>query len=142
MEIRSPSIEPGKPIPREFTCDGANRSPELSLSGVPGDAESLVLIVDDPDAPGSTFLHWLVYNIKPTESIPEGSAPGTEGSNDFGKNGYGGPCPPSGEHRYFFRLYALDTTLNLSPGASRREVERGMEGHVLAEAELMGVYSR
>ncbi len=142
MDIKTPAFTPEGSIPREFTCDGADKNPELQISGVPSEAKSMVLIVDDPDAPGGTFLHWLLYNIDPTDRIAEGSAPGSEGANDFGKTAYGGPCPPSGTHRYYFRLYALDTALDLPGGAERQEVEREMDGHVLAEAQLMGTYSR
>ena len=142
MDIKTPAFSPEGPIPREYTCDGQDKNPELQISGAPSEAASMVLIVDDPDAPGGTFLHWLLYNIDPTDRIAEGSAPGTEGGNDFGKTAYGGPCPPSGTHRYYFRLYALDTALDLPPGAERQQVEREMKGHVIAEAELMGTYSR
>jgi Raf kinase inhibitor-like YbhB/YbcL family protein len=142
MDIKTPAFTPEGSIPREFTCDGADKNPELQISGVPSEAKSMVLIVDDPDAPGGTFLHWLLYNIDPTERIPEGTSPGTEGANDFGKTAYGGPCPPSGTHRYYFRLYALDSALELSRGAEREQVEGAMKGHVLAEAQLMGTYSR
>ncbi len=142
MDIKSPAFSPEESIPAVYTCDGENKNPELTVSDVPSEAKSLVLIVDDPDAPGGTFLHWLLFDIDPTDRIAESSAPGTEGANDFGKSGYGGPCPPSGTHRYYFRLYALDTTLNLSSGASRDEVEKAMDGQVLAEAQLMGTYSR
>lgn len=142
MNIWTPAFSSEGPIPREYTCDGADKNPELRISDAPSEAVSMVLIVDDPDAPGGTFLHWLLYNIDPTDCILEGSAPGTEGANDFGKTAYGGPCPPSGTHRYFFRLYALDAALDLSGGAEREQVEESMEGHVLAEAQLMGTYGR
>lgn len=142
MDIKTPAFSPEGSIPREYTCDGENKNPELQISETPSEAKSLVLIVDDPDAPGGTFLHWLLYNIDPADRIPEASAPGTEGANDFGKTAYGGPCPPSGSHRYYFRLYALDSTLDVPAGADRSEVERAMKGHVVAEAELMGTYSR
>jgi hypothetical protein len=142
MQITSSAFTENEAIPKDFTCDGANKSPELSISDLPSDAESLVLIVDDPDAPGKTFLHWLAYNIDPSDRIPENATPGTQGSNDFGKSGYGGPCPPSGTHRYFFRVYALDTSLGLPQGAGRGEVEQAMKGHVLDQAQLMGTYGR
>lgn len=142
MNIESPAFAPEGAIPRKYSCDGADKNPELQISEAPSEAKSMVLIVDDPDAPGGTFLHWLLYNIDPADRIPEDSAPGTEGANDFGKTVYGGPCPPSGTHRYYFRLYALDSALELSAGAAREQVEEAMKGHVLAEAQLMGTYSR
>src|ERR1700730_16873973 len=118
MKITSPAFQEGGNIPQKFTCDGANVNPALRLEGITADAKSLVLIVDDPDAPGGSFTHWLIWNIDPKASeISEGSAPkGAQGKNDFGKSGYGGPCPPSGTHRYFFKLFALDQPLNLSAG--------------------------
>ncbi len=117
-------------------------SPELKINGVPGEAKSLVLIVDDPDAHG--FTHWIVWNIDPkTTDIGESSAPGggIQGTNDFGKRNYGGPCPPSGIHRYVFKIFALDTTLDLKPGARRAELDAAMKGHVMAQGELMARYS-
>jgi Raf kinase inhibitor-like YbhB/YbcL family protein len=102
----------------------------------------MAIIVDDPDAPGKTFLHWLIWDIEPTNEIPENTAPGTQGRTDFGKPAYGGPCPPSGTHRYFFRVYALGTTLGLSEGSSRADLEQAMKGHVLAEAEIIGLYAQ
>jgi hypothetical protein len=142
MKITTTAFEPQRPIPTKYTCDGEDVNPELTIGDIPSEAKSLVLIVDDPDAPGKTWLHWLVYDIEPTTSISEDSVPGQEGKNDFSRTSYGGPCPPGGEHRYFFRLYALDTTLELGGGADRSTVEKAMDGHVLASAELMGTYSR
>lgn len=142
MRVSSAAFEEGGVIPPEYTCNGKNVNPELTISGIPGEAKSLALIVDDPDAPGKTFLHWLVYDISPKERIESESVPGTQGTNDFGKNAYGGPCPPSGTHRYFFRIYALDTALNLGEGKSRAELEQAMEEHVIDQAELMGRYSQ
>lgn len=130
MQLTSGAFEETQAIPREYTCDGMNQSPELKISDAPGGTRSLTLIFDDPDAPGGTFLHWLAYDIEPTDRIPENASPGTQGVNDFGKRGYGGPCPPSGTHRYFFRVYALDSTVDLPPGSGRRDVEGAMEGHV------------
>src|SRR5256886_16016020 len=124
MKVTSSGFQEGANIPSKFTCDGANTSPPLQISDVPSEAKSLVLIVDDPDAPSGLFTHWLVWNIDPkTQSIAEAnSAGGVEGKNDFGKTGYGGPCPPSGTHRYYFRIFALDQQLSLKPGARRKEV--------------------
>lgn len=142
MKLTSPAFKQGGAIPAKFTCDGADVSPPLEIADVPESTKSLVLIVDDPDARSSTWLHWLVYNITPLSRISEGDVRGKQGMNDFGRKDYGGPCPPSGRHRYFFRLYALDSTLDLKEGASRKNVEKAMEGHVLEKAELMGLYER
>ncbi len=150
MELRSSAIGKGQEISRRFTCDDADISPPLSWSGVPPGTRALALICDDPDAPVGTWVHWVYYDIPATVSqLGEGVAPdekpaqgGVQGRNDFGRLGYGGPCPPSGRHRYYFRLYALDTSLGLKPGASRQQVESAMAGHVLDEAQLMGTYSR
>lgn len=137
-------------IPLKYTCDGANISPGLSWEEIPQETQSLVLIVDDPDAPGRTFVHWVVYDIPPTvKQLPEKitssktiSTGGVQGKNDFGKLGYGGPCPPSGTHRYFFHLYALDKKLNLEAGMTKNQVLIAIKDHVLAKAELMGKYER
>jgi hypothetical protein len=102
----------------------------------------MAIIVDDPDAPGKTFQHWLIWDIEPTGEIAENTAPGTQGRTDFGKSEYGGPCPPSGTHRYFFRVYAVGTTLGLAEGSTRADLEKAMKGHVVAEAELIGLYSQ
>ncbi len=141
----SPSFVKGGKIPAKYTCDGENVSPPLSIVGVPKEAKSLALIVEDPDAPGGVFTHWILWNIIPQttmigeNSVPEGAV---QGKTDFGAVGWGGPCPPSGTHRYFFKLYALDTTLNLDRGADKQELVRAMEDHILSGAELMGLYSR
>jgi Raf kinase inhibitor-like YbhB/YbcL family protein len=137
-------------IPKKYTCDGDDLSPPLSWEGRPEGTVSYVLIVDDPDAPAGTFTHWVLYNIPgDLNSLPEGVPQGKEvkygyqGRNDFGAYGYGGPCPPRGKpHRYFFKLYALDTKLDLPPGAKRGDVERAMKGHVIGEAQLIGLYGR
>lgn len=133
-------------IPKKFTCDGGDINPELRIENVPEGAKSLVLIVDDPDAPGGTFTHWIVWNINPKisiikeESVPPGAV---EGITDFGRIGYGGPCPPPGKpHRYYFKVYALDSLIDLSEGASRSELEEKIKGHVLATAEIVGIYQR
>jgi hypothetical protein len=144
MKLTSPAFEDKAMIPSEYTCDGDDISPELSIADVPANAKSLVLICDDPDAPAGTWDHWIVFNIPPaTKSIPKGKEPeGTAGKNSWGKTGYGGPCPPSGTHRYFFKLYALDTLLDLPEGASKADIESAMKDHVLEEAQLMGKYAR
>jgi hypothetical protein len=145
MKISSPAFDNNSKIPEKYTCDGENVNPPLKIEGVPKEAKSLVLIVDDPDAPMGTFLHWLVWNIPPeTNFIEENSLPegAVQGKNDFGKENYGGPCPPFGTHRYFFKLYALDKVLNLPEGSSLKEVEKEMEGHILDQAQLVGLYQR
>ena len=143
MRISSPAFEAEGRIPAEYTCEGDDINPEIRIEEVPEDTESLVMILDDPDAPSKTWLHWLVYDIPPGKSvIAEDSVPGTEGTNDFDRRSYGGPCPPSGEHRYYFRVYALDARLDLGEGSFRSEVEKAMKGHVLDSGELMGKYSK
>jgi hypothetical protein len=145
MTISSTAFSEGDEIPRRHTCDGEDLSPPLTWSGTPNGIQSLVMITDDPDAPSGTFVHWVLYNIPPdTSSLSEGvSGVGTQGVNGFGKSGYGGPCPPKGPaHRYFFKIYALDKSLNLQSGATKAEVEMAMQGHVLAQGQLMGMYER
>jgi len=144
MKITSSAFHEGSNIPSKFTCDGSDASPPLQITGVPSEAKSLVLIADDPDAPSGLFTHWLVWNIPPqTSSIAEGSAPkGVHGANDFGKSGYGSPCPPSGTHRYSFKIFALDSALELRSGAKRSQVDAAMKGHVIAQGELVGRYAR
>lgn len=133
----------GEPIPALYTCDGKDTSPPLKISDVPKDAKSLALIVDDPDAPAGTWVHWVVYDIpQETREIPEGAKIGLEGMTDFGKLGYGGPCPPDGWHTYRFKLYALDKMLDLKEGETNAQLEKAMEGHVIAQAELDGEYIR
>jgi Raf kinase inhibitor-like YbhB/YbcL family protein len=144
MTITSPAFANGGNIPSKYTCDGADVNPPLQFHGVPATAKGLVLIVDDPDAPGRTFTHWFVWNIDPKQtSIAEGARFPNQGVNDFGRTGYGGPCPPpSGSHRYFFRLYALDRQIELPSGSKRSRLETEMKGHIVAQAELMGGYER
>src|SRR5438874_13689102 len=144
VSVATSAFQAGGDIPAEFTCNGANVNPELKINGVPNEAKSLVLIVDDPDAPRGLFTHWIVWNIDPKATdIAENSAPagGIQGTNDFGKRNYGGPCPPSGTHRYFFKIFALDTKLELKPSAPRTELDAAIRGHVLAQGELMARYS-
>jgi len=144
MKVTSSAFREGANIPSKFSCDGANSSPPLQISDVPSEAKSLVLIVDDPDAPSGLFTHWAVWNISPqTSTIAEGSVPkGVPGTNDFGKSGYGGPCPPSGTHRYYFKIFALDRELDLPFAARRGQLDAAMKGHVIAQGELMGRYAR
>ena len=144
MKITSSAFQEGANIPSKFTCDGSDASPPLQIADVPLGAKSLALIVDDPDAPSGLFTHWMVWNISPqTGAIGEGSTPkGVQGANDFGKSGYGGPCPPSGTHRYYFKVFAVDRELDLPFDAKRGQLDAAMKGHVLAQGELMGRYSR
>lgn len=142
MELASPAFESGKPIPPRYSCDGENISPHLDISSLPDGTAALALILDDPDAPGGTWDHWIAYDIGPVTTIDEGDhAIGTGGLNSWRETGYGGPCPPSGVHRYFFKLFALDTELGLGEGAAKAEVLNAMEGHVLADATLMGTFT-
>jgi len=131
-----------QPIPSTYTCEGNDINPPLDIGGIPDKAHSLVLIVDDPDAPGKTWVHWLVWNIPITHHIKENSVPGEQGWNDFKRIAWGGPCPPSGTHRYFFKVYALDTLLELSSKTTKKELEQAMGEHILAFGELVGVYKR
>lgn len=150
MNITSTAFKEGSTIPKEYTCEGQDISPPLAWSNVPAGTQSLALISDDPDAPMGTWVHWVIYNLLPeTLDLPEGVPPDRElkngslqGINDFRKIGYGGPCPPRGTHRYFFKLYALDAKLNLPSGVTKKDLLKAMEGHVLAEVELVGTFRR
>jgi Raf kinase inhibitor-like YbhB/YbcL family protein len=150
MEIKSSAFGSGEMIAAKYTCDGADFSPPLEWTGSPTGTKSFALICDDPDAPMGTWVHWVIYDIPPTatmlaegitreKDLPGG---GTQGSNDFRKIGYGGPCPPGGTHRYFFKLYALDAVLGLKPGITKDQLLKAMRGHILAEAQIMGTYRR
>jgi hypothetical protein len=150
LQLTSKAFQQGVAIPSLYTCDGKDISPPLEWKDAPAGTKSFALICDDPDAPAGTWVHWVIYNIPPGATalregmpkdakLPDGSL---HGVNDFGRTGYGGPCPPSGTHRYYFKLYALDSTLLLPPKASKQRVEEAMEGHLLAQAELMGTYRR
>jgi Raf kinase inhibitor-like YbhB/YbcL family protein len=151
LKIVSRAFTHGKFIPDKYTCNGKNVSPPLEWTDVPNATKELVLIVDDPDAPSGTFVHWLLYGIQPAESaLDEGVSAETaslpngarQGLNGFHKIGYAGPCPPSGTHRYYFHLYAIDSNLNLSPKANREQVDEASKQHILEEAELMGYYAK
>lgn len=146
MRLSSSAFQDHATIPRKYTGDGADVIPPLSISEVPGEAKSLALIVDDPDAPNAlhNWDHWLIWNIPPDiTDVAEGRTPaGVTGKNSWGRNDYGGPSPPDREHRYFFKLFALDTTLNLPPSARKPELMKAMEGHVVAKTELVGRYDR
>lgn len=148
LTITSPDFEHGQPIPALFSCDGEDISPALAWGEAPAGTQSLALIVDDPDAPVGTWVHWVVYNLPPERrGLPQGvpgiesiEGGGLQGSNSWNRTDYGGPCPPSGTHRYFFKLYALDITLDAGGGLSKKDVEAAMAGHILAQGELMGTY--
>lgn len=145
IQITSSAFKEGENIPTKYTCDGENVSPPLAWSVAPPGTQSLALIADDPDAPGKTWVHWVAINIPASQnSLAEGDkSAGVQGTNDFRKTGYGGPCPPKGNpHRYFFKLYALDVTLNLKPDAVKADLEKAMQGHILAQGQLMGKYGR
>jgi len=150
LKLTSTAFKEGEAIPRGYTCDGANVSPPLEWTGVPKSAKTIAIIADDPDAPSGTFVHWVLFNLSAeglglientpqTETLNGG---GVQGKSDFGKVGYGGPCPPSGTHRYFFKFYVLDSELSLKPGATKADVEKAMEGHIVGQAQLMGTYKR
>jgi len=150
MELKSPAFSQGQAIPSDYTCDGNDVSPPLTWTETPPGTRSLALIVDDPDAPMGTWVHWVVYNLPPTTRqltegfptdarLPDGTVQGT---TDFGHTGYGGPCPPSGTHRYFVKLFALDAVLPLPPVATAQELQGAVQGHILAETQLMGTYRK
>ena len=150
MILSSTAFADGEAVPQRYTCDGQDVSPPLAWRDAPAGTQTFALVVDDPDAPKGTWVHWVVFNLPASVSrLPENaSGPGalpagaTEGINGWGRPGYGGPCPPSGTHRYYFRLFALDGALDLGPDATSADVARAREGHVLAEATLMGRYTR
>jgi Raf kinase inhibitor-like YbhB/YbcL family protein len=151
FSLQSPSFSNGGVVPKKFSCEGSDTSPLLQWGEPPANTQSFVLIADDPDAPASTWTHWVAYDLpanlrqlaEGTPKQPGLAQGGTQGINDFGRTGYGGPCPPPGKpHRYFFKLYALDAKLNLKPETSKNQVESAMQGHILGKAELMGTYQR
>lgn len=142
MKLTSPEFEHKGLIPGKFTCQGDDVNPALIIEGLPGEAKSLALIVDDPDAPMGTWVHWVVYDIPVVAKIEQDSIPGTQGNNSFGRKDYGGPCPPSGTHRYFFKLYALDRQLNPDEEISKEGLEKAMQGHILDKTELIGLYKK
>jgi hypothetical protein len=145
ITVTSSAFSEGGKIPRLYTCDDQNVSPPLAWTGVPTNTVSLALIMDDPDAPAGTWVHWVLFNLPPSLTGLEGgkNGGGTEGKNDFNKLGYGGPCPPRGSnHRYFIKVYALDRMLDLKPGSTKAQVENAIKGHILAQGQLMGKYGR
>lgn len=147
IKVTSPAFVHEGMIPARYTCDGDDAAPEVAWKNLPEKTKTLALICDDPDAPRGTWVHWVVYDIPATDTsfsakTPDDKQPFVFGKNSWGKTAYGGPCPPSGTHRYYFKLYALDTSLKLKPGATKEELLKAMEGHVLAQGELMGKYQR
>jgi len=150
LKLTSTAFKEGELIPKPYTCEGRNVSPPLVWAAPPEGSKTLALICDDPDAPMGTWVHWVLYNLPAnTRELPENIAPQRtlgfgeqQGNNSWGKIGYGGPCPPSGTHRYYFKLYALDATLALQPGASKDDLEKAMRGHILAQGQLMGRYAK
>jgi|WetSurMetagenome_2_1015567.scaffolds.fasta_scaffold134219_1 Raf kinase inhibitor-like YbhB/YbcL family protein len=150
IKIESAAFKHLQPIPSQYTCDGADISPPLSWNGVPAGTKSLALIAEDPDAPAGTWVHWVVYDLPPaTDSLQENlpktdtlAGGGKQGKTDFNRIGWNGPCPPGGNHRYFFNIYALDIMLNLPAGKTKAEIEKAMNGHILAKGELVGTYKR
>jgi Raf kinase inhibitor-like YbhB/YbcL family protein len=150
INVTSTAFKEGQPIPKQYTCDGINISPPLEWSGLPKTAKTIAIICDDPDAPVGTWVHWVLYNlpadkiglIENTPATETLSGGGVQGTNDFQKIGYGGPCPPSGTHRYFFKLYALDAELSLKPGSTKADLEKAMESHIVSQGQLMGTYRR
>ena len=142
LELTSPVFENDENIPAKYTCDGDGVNPPIMINNIPEDAETLALIVEDPDAPGGVFDHWLMWNIQPEDLIEENTIPGISGTNSAGKTGYHPPCPPNGSHRYYFHVYALDVELDLSPQSLKEELKQAMESHILAEGVIMGRYER
>ncbi len=142
LTVKSTAFENNTLIPAKYTCDGDEVNPPLTVDGIPQGTKTLVLILDDPDAPMGTYDHWVVWNILPTGKIAEHTVPGTEGLTSAGQTAYVGPCPPSGTHRYFFKVYALDTKLDLKANSRKKDVEQAMQGHILAKGELVGLYKR
>lgn len=151
VQVTSTAFKEGGSIPSKYTCEGQDVSPPLAWNSVPEGTRSIALIADDPDAPGKTWVHWVLYNLPPSlrelpENVPASESilgnGGRQGMTDFGKIGYGGPCPPSGTHRYFFKVYALDSDHHLDPGLTKAQLVKAMEGHVLAEGQLMGTYAK
>jgi len=142
MQLTSPEFEANQMIPQKFTCQGQDVNPALNIEGIPEGTKSLALIMDDPDAPIGTWVHWVLFNMTPSDHIDENSVPGLQGLNSFGKRDWGGPCPPFGTHRYFFKLYALDALLELDEKIKKKDLEKAMESHILEQSELIGLYKK
>lgn len=142
LRITSTAFKANQSIPTKYTCEGVDINPPIDIDGIPEKAHSLALIVDDPDAPGKTWVHWVVWNIPITHHIKENSIPGEQGLNDFKRIAWGGPCPPSGTHRYFIKVYALDSLLQLTAKTTKKDLEHAMSEHILAYGELVGLYKK
>jgi len=142
LRVRSVAFSQGGHIPPKYTCEGENVNPPLEIEGVPEKTKTLALVVEDPDAPRGVYDHWLVWNIPPNEAIAENTVPGISGKNSFGNTDYGGPCPPSGSHRYYFKVYALDEELNIPAGSDKQTLQDAMKDHILASGELMALYQK
>ena len=145
LQITSPAFQNNDNIPSKYMCDGSDINPALVIENCPPGTKSLALICDDPDAPMGTWVHWVIWNIPPSvKEIKENTVPqgAVEGMNDFRRHRYGGPCPPSGTHRYFFKVYALDTMLTINPNSTKVDLEKAMQGHILAQGQLIGLYKR
>jgi len=142
LSVNSPAFKHGEEIPQKYSCEGDSINPPLDIQGYPEDTKSLAIIVEDPDAPNGTFIHWVCFNVTPTNHIPEGHQPGMSGHNGAGKTGYRGPCPPSGSHHYFFKVYALNTTLDVQEGIEAEPLKEAMARHTVGFGELMGTYQK
>lgn len=142
LTLSSPDFEHEGVLPKRFTCDGDDINPTIYIDGIPQGSKSLVVIMEDPDVPTTTFSHWVVWDITPQQVLMEGSVKGVEGSNSLGKNNYLGPCPVTGSHRYFFKVYALDVILGLDKNADKWDLEKAMTSHIVARGEIMGTYRR
>ncbi len=142
ITVKSQAFESNGNIPSQYTCDGENISPQLDLSDFPKETKSFALIMDDPDAPSGTFVHWVMWNIAPRKMIEEDNAPGVQGKNSKQENKYTGPCPPSGTHHYHFKVYAINTILDLAVGSTKQELLDAIQGHIIAQGELVGLYKK
>lgn len=142
LTVTSPDFEHEGEIPSRFTCDGEDSNPTLNIQGIPEGTKSLAIIMEDPDVPLTTFNHWIIWNIPPTETLAENSVQGVQGNNSLGRNSYLGPCPPGGTHRYFFKVYALNSMLDLEESSNKSKLEEAMAGRILAQGEIMGHYQK
>ena len=142
LTVSSIAFSQGGHIPKKYSCEGENINPPLEINRFPKETKTVAVILDDPDAPRGIFDHWLVWNLSPNEPISENYAGGVSGRNSFGNIGYGGPCPPSGSHRYYFKVYALDTSLDLPEGSDKKQLQDAMQGHIIASSELMAHYKK
>jgi Raf kinase inhibitor-like YbhB/YbcL family protein len=142
LVVKSPNFKNNDYIPSKYGCDGSNINPAINIENLPNNTQSMALTIDDPDAPNGTFDHWVMWDIPPRNKIEEGSAPGTQGLNSMKENKYTGPCPPSGTHHYHFRIYALDTKLNLPQNTDKKSLLKAIESHIIASGEMIGLFKR